>query len=71
MPDTGLPFDVKVPTRSCWVNWAKCNITHGMARIAYRANPLRFVGGPRQKCNRTSILMHFSKASSKRLALPR
>ena len=71
MPDTGLPFAVKVPTRSCWVNSAKCNITHGLVLIVYRANSLRFLGESRQKCNRTSILMHFSRASSKRLALPR
>jgi len=53
MPDTGLPFDVKVPTRSCWAKSAKCNITHGMVLIVYRANSLRFVEGSRQKCNRT------------------
>jgi Spy/CpxP family protein refolding chaperone len=27
--------DVKVLTRSCWVNSAKCNITHGMVLIVY------------------------------------
>ena len=33
MPDTGLPFDAMVPTCSCRVNSAKCNITRGMVLI--------------------------------------
>jgi hypothetical protein len=71
MPDTNLPFDVEVSPRSCWLNSAKCNIAHDVALIVYCANSLRFVERSRQKCNRTIILMHFSRASSRRLALPR
>ena len=67
MPDTGLPFDMKGPTRSCWVNSAKCNITHSMVLSVYRANSLRFVGGSRQKCNRTSILMHCNEPGYREL----